>query len=61
VRRARCCAPVLDAEKRASICGKPATGERVVEGVALTFCALHLAPAVPPVVPPSPGKEGGGP
>ena len=35
----RCCAPVLDAQKRASVCGKPATTMRVVEGMALSFCA----------------------
>jgi ribosome-binding protein aMBF1 (putative translation factor) len=34
----RCIAPVLDAKKRASLCGKPATTERTVEGVALPFC-----------------------
>ena len=35
----RCTAPVLDAKRRASICGKPATTERTVEGVTLPFCA----------------------
>ena len=45
----RCAAPVLDAEKRAKLCGKPATTERDVatgegdERVKLTFCAEHAA------------------
>lgn len=41
---ARCNAPVLDAEKRAHLCGEPATTERTVErGVSLPFCARHAA------------------
>ncbi len=39
----RCTAPVLDAKRRASICGKPATTERTVEGIALPFCAACAA------------------
>ncbi len=39
----RCVAPVLDAKRRATLCGKPATTERTVEGVVLTFCAACAA------------------
>ncbi len=40
---ARCTAPAVDAQRRASICGKPATTERTVEGVALPFCSACAA------------------
>lgn len=43
VKPARCTAPVVDAQRRASICGKPATTERTVEGVALPFCPACAA------------------
>ncbi len=43
MKRARCTAPVLDEQKRASLCGKPATTERTVEGFALPFCATCAA------------------
>ena len=45
----RCAHHVLDNEKRASICGKPAVAERDIstgdgdEKVCLTFCAEHVA------------------
>ncbi len=45
----RCAHPVLDAKKRASICGKPATAIRVmptghgVDTVDMTYCAEHAA------------------
>jgi hypothetical protein len=44
-----CQAPALDADKRARLCGEPATTERDVptgygdETVALAFCARHAA------------------
>jgi hypothetical protein len=37
-RGARCGWPVPDAEKRARICGKPATCERTVDGIPFTMC-----------------------
>ncbi|MFT3768507.1 MAG: hypothetical protein QM820_23925 [Minicystis sp.] len=39
----RCGHPVLDAQKRAKICGKPATAERTYEGIEWALCAAHAA------------------
>jgi hypothetical protein len=38
---ATCVHPVLDAEQRATLCGKPVIAYRVVEGELLPFCAAH--------------------
>lgn len=37
-----CSAPVLDAEKRATMCPAPAVAERMVLGTMLTFCKTHI-------------------
>src|SRR5262249_42877537 len=39
----RCMVPVIDAQKRAKLCRRPAVTTREVEGVTLHFCQEHAA------------------
>lgn len=40
-----CIGGVVDEQKRARICGKPATAIRIIDGHAFTFCADCAAKA----------------
>ena len=57
----RCGFPVLDAKGRAKICGKPATTERILEGIEFSVCDACAAKHDAKRDPGDPAGSGGSP